>query len=162
MAMKDAYSTQEMSQITGVSVKSVLARAERECWQFRLRSGRGGGKEWLVASMPEATRIQIAKAVAESSVPALPVSGNDVVIPDWANTIGLARFRLVMEWRERCAKSKQTKSMGIFPSKPCTAGTPYCVTTTTTIKRCATGAERGRAEGRRGLGRSDGKRNPLS
>lgn len=111
MAMKDAYSTQEMSQITGVSVKSVLARAEREVWQFRLRSGRGGGKEWLVASMPEATRIQIAKAVAENSDPALPVSSNDVVIPDWANNIGLARFRLVMEWRERCAKSKQTKSM---------------------------------------------------
>lgn len=110
MAMKDACSTQEMSQITGVSVKSVLARAERECWQFRLRSGRGGGKEWLVASMPEATRIQIAKAVAESSVPA-PITSSDVVIPDWANAIGLARFRLVMEWRERCAKSKQTKSM---------------------------------------------------
>lgn len=45
MAMKDAYSTQEMSQITELSVKSVLARAGRECWQFCLSSGRGGGKE---------------------------------------------------------------------------------------------------------------------
>lgn len=110
MAVKDAYSTQEVSQIIGITVKSVLAQATRESWQSRPRPGRGGGKEWLVASMPEATRLQLAKAVAESSVPA-PITPSDIVIPDWSHAIGLARFRLVMEWRERCAKSKQTKRM---------------------------------------------------
>lgn len=111
MAMKDAYSTKELTELLSMAKSNVLARATREGWTSQKRSGRGGGSEWLVASMPEATRIQIAKAVAENSAPALPVSCNDVVIPDWANDIGLARFRLVMEWRERCAKSKQTKSM---------------------------------------------------
>ncbi|WP_300683641.1 DNA-binding domain-containing protein [uncultured Bilophila sp.] len=110
MAMKDAYSTQEAAALLGITRQSVERRAIREGWQSRPRSGRGGGKEWLLASMPEATRIQIAKAVAESSVPA-PITPSDIAIPDWANAIGLARFRLVMEWRERCAKSKQTKSM---------------------------------------------------
>lgn len=109
MAMKDAYSTKELVSILGMVKSNVLARAAREGWQSRPRPGRGGGKEWLVSSMPEATRIQIAKAVAESSVPA-PITSSDVVIPDWANAIGLARFRLVMEWRGYCAKSKQTKA----------------------------------------------------
>ena len=111
MAMKDAYSTQELAVLLCLVASSIIRKARDENWGWRKRPGRGGGKEWLVSSMPEATRIQIAKAVAESSVPALPVSSNDVVIPDWANNIGLARFRLVMEWRVRCAKSKQTKSM---------------------------------------------------
>ena len=65
MAMKDVYSTQEMSRILGVSTKSVLVRAAREGWQFRPRPGRGGGKEWLVASMPEATQASIAAAEAK-------------------------------------------------------------------------------------------------
>ena len=111
MAIKDAYSTKELTALLGVVTSSVTRKAVSEDWKSRKRPGRGGGSEWLVASMPEATRIQIAKAVTESSAPALPVSCNDVVIPDWANDIGLARFRLVMEWRERCAKSKQTKKM---------------------------------------------------
>lgn len=110
MAVKDAYSTKELVIMLCMAKSNVLARAAREGWQFRPRPGRGGGKEWLVASMPEATRLQLAKAVAESSVPA-PITPSDIVIPDWSHAIGLARFRLVMEWRERCAKSKQTKRM---------------------------------------------------
>ena len=110
MAIKDAYSTAELAPLLGYKNKrNVLDRAAREGWQSRPRPGRGGGKEWIVSSMPEATRIQIVKAVAESSVPA-PITSSDVVIPDWANSIGLARFRLVMEWRGYCAKSKQTKA----------------------------------------------------
>lgn len=110
MAVKDAYSTKELVIMLCMAKSNVLARAAREGWQSRPRPGRGGGKEWLVASMPEATRLQLAKAVAESSVPA-PITSTDIVIPDWSHAIGLARFRLVMEWRERCAKSKQTKRM---------------------------------------------------
>lgn len=111
MAVKDAYSTKELTPLLGYkNERNVILRAAREGWQSRPRPGRGGGKEWLVASMPEATRIQLAKAVAESSVPA-PITPSDIVIPDWSHAIGLARFRLVMEWRERCAKSKQTKRM---------------------------------------------------
>ena len=51
MVMKDAYSTQELAQLSGVTPRAVLDRAKREGWQFRPRSGRGGGKEWLVASI---------------------------------------------------------------------------------------------------------------
>jgi len=43
---------------------SVLRLAKREGWQSRPRKGRGGGKEWLVASMPQETQIAIRIAEA--------------------------------------------------------------------------------------------------
>jgi len=45
-----------------MTVKGVIQRASRESWQFRPRKGRGGGKEWLVSSMPEATQRAIQTA----------------------------------------------------------------------------------------------------
>lgn len=62
MALREAYITQECSRLLGLSVKSTLQRAQRESWQFRPRKGRGGGKEWLVSSMPEATQQAIRTA----------------------------------------------------------------------------------------------------
>lgn len=54
MALKEAYTTRELAEALCYSTtRSVFLRAEREAWQFRKRAGRGGGKEWLVASMPE-------------------------------------------------------------------------------------------------------------
>ena len=63
MAVKEAYTTRELAGLLGFStIRSVLLRAEREGWQSRPRKGRGGGKEWLVSSMPEATRRAIQTA----------------------------------------------------------------------------------------------------
>lgn len=70
MALNDAYGTNECSQILGIAVKNVLKRAVRENWQSRPRHGRGGGREWLVSSMPEATRL----ALAARSVPTAPAA----------------------------------------------------------------------------------------
>ena len=63
MALKEAYTTAELAHLLRLSVSSsVVRRAEREGWQFRPRKGRGGGKEWLVSSMPEATQLVIQTA----------------------------------------------------------------------------------------------------
>lgn len=64
--LKDAYTTQELAGILGLTVKSVLKRASRESWQSRPRSGRGGGHEWLLASMPEKTRLVLASRLCEA------------------------------------------------------------------------------------------------
>ena len=80
MALREAYITQECSRLLGLSVKSTLQRAQRESWQFRPRKGRGGGKEWLVSSMPEATQRALQTAEerraieAEAALPAVAVS----------------------------------------------------------------------------------------
>ena len=62
MALKEAYSALELAKFLSLTDRAVLFRASRENWQFRKRAGRGGGKEWLVASMPEETRLAIRTA----------------------------------------------------------------------------------------------------
>lgn len=68
MALKEAYTSQECSALLGLSVKGTLQRAQREGWQSRPRKGRGGGKEWLVSSMPEATQRAIQTAEERRSI----------------------------------------------------------------------------------------------
>lgn len=67
-AMRDAYTASELVQMLEISERSILRRAAREQWQSRKRLGRGGGHEWLVESMPAATRFSIASAVADVAV----------------------------------------------------------------------------------------------
>ena len=62
--MKEAYTTQELAPLLGMTRQGVDCRAKREGWQSRPRMGRGGGREWIVASMPESTRLAIAAKVA--------------------------------------------------------------------------------------------------
>lgn len=62
--MKEAYTTQELAPLLGMTRQGVDKRVKREGCQSRLRAGRGGGREWIVASMPESTRLAIAAKVA--------------------------------------------------------------------------------------------------
>ncbi|MDR2745694.1 MAG: Mu transposase C-terminal domain-containing protein [Desulfovibrio sp.] len=62
--VKTAYTTKEIAKLLGIALKNVIARAKREGWLSRPRQGRGGGNEWLLESMPEATRAAIARAIA--------------------------------------------------------------------------------------------------
>ena len=65
----DAFTTREWADLLGVSRQSVDKRAKRESWQSRPRQGRGGGKEWLLASMPVDTREAIAEALMGQDTP---------------------------------------------------------------------------------------------
>jgi Mu DNA-binding domain. len=51
----DAFTSLELAQLLGAAVSTVIRRAKREAWQGRPRKARGGGSEWLLASMPKAT-----------------------------------------------------------------------------------------------------------
>lgn len=62
--LKDAYTAQELAKACGVTRQAVQERAKNESWQFLPHEGRGGGKEWLVSSMPEKTRRELAAALA--------------------------------------------------------------------------------------------------
>ena len=113
MALKEVYSTLEASLLLGMAVKNLLQRAIREGWQFRRRTGRGGGKEWLLASMPEETRVAIraaeerkALAVCESSdaVPALSPVTASAILDDKRRYKALAKADLVRQylgWQRR-------------------------------------------------------------
>lgn len=67
--IKGAYTTQELALYLRRPVQSLTRTASRENWQSRPRQGRGGGHEWLVASMPETTRSALAFALANTSDP---------------------------------------------------------------------------------------------
>lgn len=116
--MDTAYTSQELLSILSVKDESTIRRrAKRESWQSRPRKGRGGGKEWLISSMPEDTRAQIALVKSRELVAqgaqlptvASEVVSSDVVIPDWAFKIGMARYRIVMEYRRAIAKKGEKK-----------------------------------------------------
>lgn len=68
VTLKESYITQECRELLGITVVSVLRRAEKEHWQFRPRKGRGGGKEWLLASMPQATQEAIRRAEERKAI----------------------------------------------------------------------------------------------
>ncbi|WP_081701787.1 DNA-binding protein [Oleidesulfovibrio alaskensis] len=81
---KDAYTTKELIAHLNLSqAKGVLAKAKREGWQSRPRKGRGGGNEWLVESMPKATRRAIAAGLLRMQD---PDSGRVPAVPDAAGT----------------------------------------------------------------------------
>lgn len=111
MAIKEAYTTQEVVSLLGITRQAVMLRAKT--WQSRKRAGRGGGHEWLVASMPEETRVAIraaeeknALAVRSSSevVPLLSPATSSAILDDRRRYKALARADLVRQylgWQRR-------------------------------------------------------------
>ena len=107
MALKEVYSTLEASLLLGMAVKNLLQRAIREGWQSRRRIGRGGGKEWLVSSMPEETRVAIrtaeekqalAACPASAPLPALSSAVTTAIMDDRRRYKALARADLVRQY----------------------------------------------------------------
>ena len=106
MALKEFYSTLEASQLLDMAVKNLLKRAVREDWQSQKRIGRGGGKEWLLSSMPEETRVAIRAAEekqalalcpAPAPIPALSLSTTTAIMDDKRRYKALARADLVCQ-----------------------------------------------------------------
>jgi len=92
--MKEAYTTIELMLLLALVKTSVLRRAEREGWQSRSRKGRGGGKEWLTASMPLTTRsdiqtaeIRLAHEQEKALTPAPPSAPLALSHPDYSKRI---------------------------------------------------------------------------
>lgn len=120
MALKDAYTTRELAEAFCYSTtRSVFLRAERETWQFRKRAGRGGGKEWLVASMPEETRLAIrtaeekhAAAVCSERRPVLPMTTTTAIMDDSRRYKALAKADLVRQylaWQRKFGATRAQK-----------------------------------------------------
>lgn len=71
--MKAWLSAAELAGLPGLpgTVQKVNARAQREGWSSRKRVGRGGGREYALSSLPQATRDYLLRArVAQLPAPA--------------------------------------------------------------------------------------------
>jgi len=71
----DAITSLDLARLLNANVSTVIRRAKREAWQGRKRQARGGGSDWIVASMPKATRDAIVSAqLAEQGVLPVPTA----------------------------------------------------------------------------------------
>lgn len=119
-AAKDSYTSAELAPIMALTERAVQIRAKRESWLSQPRAGRGGGKVYPLATLPEDVRAAItlaqAKAVEAIATSASGRATNDVIVPDWAWTKAKARMRLVSEWRAHVTRQAQQA----VPVKPAT------------------------------------------
>ncbi|WP_302786129.1 Mu transposase C-terminal domain-containing protein [Bilophila wadsworthia] len=128
MAMKDAYSTQELAILLCLVVSSIIRKARDENWGWRKRPGRGGGKEWLVSSMPEATQASITAAEAKMlgasealpeicpSTPALMKDITPAILDDKRRYDALVKADLValyLDWQRKYGHTAYQKDMFI-------------------------------------------------
>ena len=79
MALKEAYTSQALAPLLGLTRQGVDAQAKSGGWQSRPRKGRGGGKEWLVSSMPEATQRALQTAEERRAIEA--EAANSAALP---------------------------------------------------------------------------------
>lgn len=131
MALKETYTTRELAGLFGFStMRSVFLRADREHWKARERAGRGGGKEWLLVSMPEETRVAIRAAEEKQTLairpvptpfPALsPTTTTTAIMDDKRRYKALARADLVCQyltWQRRHGATKVQKAEFIIAYK---------------------------------------------
>lgn len=71
VTVKDAYTAKELTQFFGVTRVAIEKRAKRESWQSRPRTGKGRANEWLLGSMPKATRERVVAALLAQQEPDL-------------------------------------------------------------------------------------------
>lgn len=122
MALKEVYTAQAIASLLERPVQSINRTAKNQGWQSRPRSGRGGGKEWLVSSMPEETRIAIRAAEEKQALaimpnpaplPTLSSSTAQAIMDDKRRYKALARADLVrqyLSWQRRYGATKAQKA----------------------------------------------------
>ena len=103
-ATKEYYSAAELAATVSVHSSNIIRRANKENWPILKRSNRLGGNAYPYESLPDDVKAAIARQLAAAE-PKRALEG--AVIPDWSNKFGLARYRIVMEWR--AWRQKQAK-----------------------------------------------------
>lgn len=77
MSVKTHYSATELAamKLPGLpsATKNVIAKAEREAWSSRKRTGRGGGFEYALTSLPAAAQEHIRSTAARELMASLPM-----------------------------------------------------------------------------------------
>lgn len=129
MAIKEVYTSQEVAQLLSLTRQGVEWKANTERWQSQKRVGRGGGKEWLLSSMPEETRVAIRAAEEKQALalcpapapfPALSLTTATAIMDDKRRYKALARADLVCQyltWQRRHGATKVQKGEFIIAYK---------------------------------------------
>lgn len=86
----DTYATQEIAGLLEITERAVQLRSKREKWESARRCGLGGGNQWIVSSMPPATRDAIASAMLREARAAAASASNSNAPAVVGGTVGTA------------------------------------------------------------------------
>ena len=106
---QDAYSSSELAPLLEIAPRNVRERAKRESWRSRPRRGRGGGREWIVSSMPDATRLALAGTETSASAEAAALKLREELAAQAAETgrqSALSAFAALPEARKSRAEAR--------------------------------------------------------
>lgn len=114
--------SKDIAALLGTYVVDIHRRAEREGWQFRPRIGQGGGKDWIIATMPKATREAIATTMLAQGLPAdleasaqAPQESSLADLTEHQRRTALARLVIVKEIERTAAIiGKKDKAVLLF------------------------------------------------
>lgn len=118
--MKAWFSAAELAGLPGLpgTVQMVNARAKREGWTWQKRAGRGGGREYAYASLPQRTRDHLLRR----SVAALPPPTQPPVtvepprveeLADWQRSVMQARLGVCALIDQLTARHEVTRQAAI-------------------------------------------------
>lgn len=105
--MKTHYTAQELTELvkTGLpglptAKKNIIAQAVRESWESRKRSGRGGGLEYALKSLPLETQIHLQASRT------LPAVKNAATVPVIKAAPALVSLSSLPDWQRSCADAR--------------------------------------------------------
>lgn len=105
--MKTHYTAKELAGLPGMPghVSNVIKLADRENWPWQKRSGRGGGREYALSALPEATQNHLTKAlVAAAPVPATQGAAD---LPAVRSTLQPAQTTAQLKsWQRECMDAR--------------------------------------------------------
>jgi putative transposase len=98
--VKEWFSAPELAGMPGMPTteRRVRSRAERGDWKYRDRAGRGGGREYHISALPEATRNHLLRA----AVAALPAPVQAGTMP----TTDLPRVDQLATWQREIMQAR--------------------------------------------------------
>lgn len=97
--MKEWFTAKELAEFKLPTLPSternIQLKSKRDCWKFRARSGRGGGKEYHISNLPEVARIQLAVMTAPAAKKeAAKTEINPQGLAEYAHIEGRAKNRI--------------------------------------------------------------------
>jgi hypothetical protein len=114
---KQWYTAKELAGLPGMpkTPQAVNAKAKRGVWSHRDRSGRGGGREYALTSLPPETRAHLARqhagnlSAASLACPSSSASPADLQAQRLSARIqSLTNFDRLPEWQRKSAQAKLT------------------------------------------------------
>jgi putative transposase len=106
--MKSHYTANELAGLPGIpsTERSVQRTADRETWPSQKRAGRGGGKEYALASLPVATRDHLMQRHMDKVTTNLPAVHKAAPVPALAAKPAATPVEALPGWQRRCLDAR--------------------------------------------------------